>query len=52
MEVGCDKPIDRSILAKHVSSVIDDILPGISADARALHIICVQKRTTKYKNKA
>ena len=42
MEVGCDNPIDRSILAKHVYSVIGDILPGIPADTRALHIIFVQ----------
>ena len=42
MEVSCDKQIDRSILAKYISSVIADILPIISADARALHIIYVQ----------
>ena len=39
IEVGCDKPIDMSILEKHISSVIGDILPVISENAVAFHII-------------
>ena len=42
MEVGRDKPIDKSIIAKHSSSVIYDILPVISEKAHAFHIVYMQ----------
>ena len=42
IEVVCDKPIDRYIIAKHASSIIADILPLLSEKAHAFHIVYMQ----------